>query len=173
MSNKRAMIRRAFADFLIGKTPAGDKVFTSRVRTFSDIELPVINIRAERESAEIFNQAPRIYKRTLEIYIEVTARAKQNVDDVLDSLMAGIELLIDSEDLFAPLDIEVSEIEFKESSILLQGQDATQLSGVGSLRYDVEYYTTAGAQATGLMDYTSIFADFNDGEIQAEFNIPQ
>lgn len=173
MSNKRKVIRQAFVDFLKMKTPAQNRVFSSRIKSISEDELPCMIIRDENEEADVFNQAGRIYKRELTIMVEVYCKARSNVDDQVNLFMEGVEAVIDQQDRFPPLDQVVHEIHYIGSGISLEGADKTQLTAVGTIRYRVAYFTVAGAMATDAPEYNAIFADFITGDMTTEFNIEQ
>lgn len=162
MPTKRTMIRNAFRDFLTTKLPPGIFVKTSRRRILdAKDELPCVIVTSGSEEASIFNQAPRQYRRTLELNLEIYVREKTAIEDAVESLMELIELAIDNEDLFT-LHGEVNEIIYRGSIVSPDGREATQESAVAMIRYEISYDTDAGKVWNDAEDFDEIYANISD-----------
>ncbi len=76
---------------LLGATNAGSSVYASRVRPLISNgwqrELPAIIVYTMDEAGEIFNQAPREYRRRVELVVEIHAEGNDALDDTLDTLL--------------------------------------------------------------------------------------
>ena len=94
--HQRQLIRENIKDILIdAATPAADRVYESRVaplfkKKFYE-NLPAIVIYTSSTSTEIFNEAPRDYKHSVTVQIEVVASANEDLDDLLDDIAKQIE----------------------------------------------------------------------------------
>ncbi len=161
MPHKRILIRDAFTAFIDSKIPPGINVTSSLRRDISEEDLPLINVTSGNEEQEIFNQAPRIYRRTLDVNVEIYAKAKTAIQDVLDQLAEFLEYIIDREDLFT-LHGEVKEIICLGTNTDINGKQAVQESGLETLRYQVVYDTDAGKYYDAQPDFDEIFANISD-----------
>lgn len=170
MSNKRKLIREAFALHLSGKTAAEDRIYPNRIRHISTDELPLISVATTDESADVSGVAPRGYRRELTVLIECYAKDTDDVDDEIDNLLVEIENAIDSEDLFS-LQQDVEEIYYIGSRVVKQGSEATQETAYATITYTVVYNTWAGAHLDDdADDYLRVHADF-DGKASTSFDI--
>lgn len=135
---------------LLTETPIpaiGSRVFTNRSRKLFPEELPAIVIYSKSESAEIYIEAPREYKRTLKLAIEIFDKydtggettLEDSVDDRLDAIADEIEQRIFRNET---LDGDVSDIKLSdmESDYMPEGE---QPIGAMRLTFDVEYFTYA------------------------------
>lgn len=154
--SQRGDIRDAIKDLLI--TPAiaqvGVRIFTNRMRKLYPEELPAIVIYTRSEAAEIYVAAPREYKRTMKVAIEIFDKfdesAQTDLDDTVDDRLDEIAEIVEQR-LFGneTLDGKCSDITFSdlENDYL---PDGAQPIGALRLIYDVEYYTLAPKETTGL-----------------------
>lgn len=84
---KRKFIRKKIQEVLKGANigDVGDDVFCRRSTNTEEDELPLINIYTGSEGAERFDEAPKRYKRSLEVTCEIIT--SENTDEILcDSL---------------------------------------------------------------------------------------
>lgn len=170
MSHKRTQIRAAFVSLLTGETSADDRVYSSRVRPIWNEELPALNVWTDEETAEILNEQPRIYRRTLQVVIEAYTNMKEDVDLNLDLLSDQIGYTVDTHDLFS-LKEHVAEIIYTGSQYSISGE-GTKQAGVAILRFDVIYFTTAGERTVGLPGLETIGADW-ESRAEDEIALPQ
>lgn len=103
MASRRSEIRQRVAELLKGKTLAGDRVFSNRASATWSEELPIIAVYTRGEIVEDQNTAPREYKRTIDLVIEVVAEGpevdptnpnpsdKTPAEDVLDEICDSVE----------------------------------------------------------------------------------
>ena len=169
MPNRRTAIREGFRSFLAGKIPSIPNVKSVNHRMISREELPFINIVATEEEADVFDVAPRRYKRTIDIAVEIYIQAKENIDSVVESVMAQVEYCINREDRFNLYDV-VDEIIYVGSSVNPDGREATRESAVGTIRYQVSYFTFAGKDQSILPEYFGVNADWAGDAIDV-FNL--
>lgn len=161
MTNRKKEIRNAFKELLMGKTRALFSVFTSRQSSLWEEDLPAINIWAQDESEiEIYTESPRRYLRKLEVTIELYLAGSKRVDDEIDDFTSEIENIIDGEDLFT-LEKSIRDIIYVSNSV---GQDAdnTKQGAVATLKYEVQYFTYAGASSNKLPNLEGIDARWDE-----------
>lgn len=85
---------------LLGRTAAGNRVYTNRGEAWADSELPAIAIYTRREETRISTESPREYERDQTVVFEllVEADAQRKGDDTLDDFCdAVLELLVEDE----------------------------------------------------------------------------
>lgn len=143
-------IRQVIKDLLINKTEAGCNVFISRTTNIDHEELPAIIIYPNSERVEIFNTAPKNYKRTFGCKIEIigVAGLDSDLDSQLERIAQEVENLL-----------EINETEDKAfgkliDSLMVTGSNYT-FSGegqtpVGSLILDVDFVFYADSIPEGL-----------------------
>lgn len=103
MSATRKAIRAHVVGLLMGETAAETRVFSNRSAPVdAGDELPAIVVWADREEARKLQEAPLVWRRTLEVRVEALARAKghpavapaggstTSLADVLDDLCAEV-----------------------------------------------------------------------------------
>lgn len=132
----------------------GTRVFTNRMRKVYPDEMPAVVIYTKSESAEIYIAAPREYKRTMKVAIEVFDKfddagettLEDDVDDRLDALAEQIEQRLYKDETLGG---KVSDLKFSdsESDFMPEGEQP-----IGALRmtFDVEYFVLAPIEQTGL-----------------------
>lgn len=89
--HQRKQIREAIAALLLNETAAGDRVYRSRIRPAHQDKLPCILVYSNSEEVEIFNEAPRKYRRILTSTIEIQAKANEDLDETLDEIAEDVE----------------------------------------------------------------------------------
>lgn len=152
MGNKRKEIREAFvAHIIAANTAAGVKVYENRARPVWQDNLPAINVWTDRETVDLLNAAPKIYRRTLEVVVEIYADSKANIDDMLDMVSNQVENAFDTEDRFT-LQASTSDITYAGSEMGLI-ESGTRQTGICRIHYDVEYISHAGVDPATLDDF--------------------
>lgn len=162
MSNKKKEIRNAFKELLKGKTRALFSVHTSRTGVMWEEDLPAINIWSSGEELEVAGEAPWRYKRACDITVELYLQSARNVDDEIDDFITEVEDLVDGQDLFSLSD-SVNKIIYTSNNVEMDG-DHTKQGAVATLKYSVEYFTYAGADAEKLGDLEGIDARWDNVE---------
>jgi len=90
---ERDAIRDAIVELLIAEdTLAGARVTGSRSRKIWDGALPAIGVYTPRETFAIHTAAPRVYKVTTTVEVDIYAEetAQNNPDKVLDEIERGV-----------------------------------------------------------------------------------
>ncbi|MDO4560813.1 MAG: hypothetical protein Q4C86_07660 [bacterium] len=80
-------------------TEAEERVFANRKRKLGHAQLPCILVYTQKESCEVYDQAPRSYKKTLTLMIGVVAEENDTLDDTLDRICGQVETVF-NEDMF-------------------------------------------------------------------------
>lgn len=144
MSLQRRVIRRAAFEHLAGKTDAGKSVFRSRSSDlWSRVELPAICIYCAREVITLEQEAPRRYRRELELRIEagVEAKSDEDADDKLDVLGWQIENCIGrSNRLEYAKENAVAELYLSGEAIEI-AKEGARVVGSMVIVYTAVYYT--------------------------------
>lgn len=171
MAHPRAMIRQAIVDLLAlpggdpetYPTSCGANVFKSRMRAWWPEELPAIAVYARSDNAELFNQAPLEYRRTVEVVIEIVAKLDDDLDDELDAIAAEVERILILNETLKPEDWpfdEWPEIRLGDTSITINAHDGENQHGAAVMTFPVTYYQPAPEDITGTAD--GLAADIQD-----------
>lgn len=134
-----AVITAGVSDFGGSVNPALGRVFENRMKPIWEAELPAVNVYGINESAEIFNVAPREYKRTLAVRIDVVVKADENTDDAIDALTRKIEKILFMNET---LDGVVSDVVLGDTEMELD-TDGRSLTGLARMTWLVTYFTFA------------------------------
>lgn len=139
MPHQRKLIRDHAVSMLMGQTAAGSKVFANRVRPLISNgwldRLPAIVIYTLDESSEIFNAAPREYMRTVQLMVEIQARAEESLDDVLDAIADDVERILLRDDTLGGT---VNDLRYAQTRMALR-EDGENLIGACLIQFDAEY----------------------------------
>lgn len=140
MTHPRKLIRDYVkATLKDGGTLAGKNVFTNKKHHIDNECLPQIVIHTEGESIELLDQAPKRYRRDMDLVIEVFAKGttEEDCQDILDQLAWQIEnLLADDDDWNETVnktDISSVKMQFSETS--------TNPVGCCIMTYKAQYLT--------------------------------
>jgi hypothetical protein len=140
MAHPRELIRKQAVAVLLGATNADASVYASRVRPLISngwqSELPAIIVYTMDESSEIFNQAPREYRRRVELVVEIHAEGNESLDDTLDTLARQAERLLLMDD---SLGGTANDLQLQRSRMVLLDQ-SEQLTGACRLIFEAEYF---------------------------------
>lgn len=134
-----AILKAKVSEFGGVSVPANGRVYENRMKALWEVELPAANIYTRNESAEIFNQGPREYKRTLNLLIDVVVKADDNVDDTVDELTRKIEKALFINET---LDGVVSDTVLGDTEIELDVEGRNPIA-VARMTWVVTYYTFA------------------------------
>ncbi len=139
--HQRKQIRDKVVSLLIEKTDAGHKIFPSRVIPIEEQTLPSIQVYANSETSEIWQEAPREYERKLSLSVQITAQAGDQLEDVLDQIAEQVENVLRQDHTLGELcrDIVLAGTE------LTINQNGDTLIGSCNITYDILYYTLAVA----------------------------
>lgn len=94
--HKRQIIREQICIALKDKTDAHDRVYPNKTTNYLDENLPEITIFSENESITELGEAPRVYKRELNILVEAAAAGSNDAElsNNLDCLADQIERVL-------------------------------------------------------------------------------
>lgn len=160
MASERKEIRQAVIALLkAGNTAAGDRVFSNRPLPLWKGELPALLVYTSSERSEIFNEAPRRVKHTLELRVEAMIEANDLLDDALDDLGGSIETILARDETFG----DRAEKSYPTNMEMTLVEDGEKLYGMQRLTYTVEYLTYSptdeGSAATDDFDLATVTWD--------------
>lgn len=141
--HERQSIREHVAALLLSPPMHEDisGVYASRQARVHEEEKAVILVYTKSESAELSVAAPREYKRTLKLAVEVARfdQPSSEVDAFLDSIALEVETRVLKDETFGGLvaDVVLSDTEIDFIT------DAENEIGVARLLFDIEYQTKA------------------------------
>ncbi len=140
MAHPREAIRKKAVELLLGKTSAGFRVYASRVAPFINNEwqneLPAVVVYTMDENGEIYNAAPREYRRTVELIVEVHASATAAMDDVLDAIARQVEQALLADDTLGDT---ANDIRYSRTRLVIRDEGQELLGGCRII-FDVEYF---------------------------------
>lgn len=178
MAHPRAQIRDAvIAKLKAANTAAGQKVFGNRARPVFPAELPCILVYTKNEPTDISIEAPREYKRSLALAVEIVAKVstdEESLDDVLDDLCRQVEIAMFEDETFGGVasDTILGETEM---DLLTEGEKPI---GGAKITFTLPYYDQLPAlAATGaLVDLNKIDVKINmaptDAQVDSEDLVP-
>lgn len=140
MTHPRKLIRDKAVEILkAANTDALLKVYPNRIKplvcnNFQN-ELPAIKVFTLTESSEIFNVAPREYKRSVQLAIEIVDEANDSIDDSLDQIGRQVELALLNNNL---MDSVCNDIHYTSSTVGLREEGDSNIGFLGIV-FTVEY----------------------------------
>lgn len=172
MSHQRKLIRNAIAGLLKGNTDCGDRVFSSRAHAIMGEPLPLILVYTRTDTAERYIEAPKEYKRTAKLAVEIVAEKTEGkcLDDELDDLCRQVETLIMRDDRLGDL---ASEIELGDTEIDFDSDGEVPFAAA-RLTFDVVYFDQLPApeEADKLDGFNTVNVKIDqhpiDGKIEIE-----
>ncbi len=170
MTHPRELIRKQAVAVLLGATNAGASVYASRVAPLISSgwqsELPAIIVYTMDDSGEIFNQAPREYRRQVEMVVEIHAEGNEALDDTLDTLARQVERLLLTDDTLGGT---VNDLQYVRSRMVLLDQ-AQQLTGACRLIFEAEYFDRHPDDLFNqtLPDLNTVTTEFSLGNAQPD-----
>lgn len=168
MTHQRQVIREAAKVMLLNQGPWLDRVFTNRMRALSQrpaqrsdrSQLPALVIYTRKETADIFNAAPREYKCQVEVIIEIVADATDDVDDLLDGMAETVERILGRDDTIAET---ADDCEYVGADMTIVDGGVERAIGAVALTFQATYYRMAPDEdynAT-LPDLISVHVDYS------------
>lgn len=171
MSHNRNLIRNAVVARLVAQIPSlATKIFPNRIRPLFQSSLPCILVYTLKEPVEISIEAPREYKRSLQLVVEIAAKADASLDDTLDTLCASVETAIfEGDETFGGL-VWDTFLTDTEVSILADGE---KLIGTARITLEMPYFQRLPGDtfADGNDDLNTIDTKIDvgsDGAIESE-----
>lgn len=159
----RKEIRKRVAAVLQNATSAADRVHQSRMIKIKPETLPCILVYTNKEDCEVYDTAPKSYKKTLSLDIEIVAEGNALLDDTLDDICNQVEAVFNEDQhLGAPGAELVDDIELSGTSITLDPTGEV-LTGSAVMVIKVTYVEDAVASGTvephTLDPFESIYMD--------------
>lgn len=106
MANRRKLIRKRVREVLLNQTDAGSKVYSNLSSPHWGENTPEIAIFTRSETIEDLGTAPKEYKRTLELAIEIVAEGTETpnendgklVEDIVDDIAEQVEAALEKDE---------------------------------------------------------------------------
>lgn len=173
MAHPRKVVRDALAVMLVGQTDAGDRVYSNRSRPQSIAKLPAIGIYNAGDTATMFDESPRRYRRRLNIAVDIYLKdtGGSDIDDQLDDLADQVEQAIFKDTTVGGT---VSDMVLGETSDVMVSMQREQTAMLTITWQATLYQDTPEVDAATLSDYESTHVDWDipDGDpVDAEDNI--
>lgn len=171
MPHQRQLIRKKVVEILKNRTPAASRVVGNPTTPQWADSLPAIFVFPLSESVEEYTQAPRENKRTLQLAIEMVARANQDelLSDQLDEMALKVEDLLGVDDTLGGTaeDILLRSVEMK-----YLGEGDRPIGAIRNI-YEVIYLTAVPKTTEGQDRITDLQAiqtqwDIREGEIPSD-----
>jgi hypothetical protein len=154
--NPRKQIRNKVFELINDETDFGERVFLSRKVPFGkndECEKGVILVFIERESAAIFNQAPKEYKKTLTLSVAIIKSLDpeeiEAIEDQLEVIAEQIEGILEKNDT---LDELCSECDFQSYEVSSNDEGEFK-EGAIKLTYSITYYVEVGKEEADLSEF--------------------
>lgn len=174
MSSRRSLIRKAIQKALLNETEAGASVYTNQSSEIWDDDLPIIVITTRSETIQLLNVAPREYKRSMDIVVEVLAKGEESpnekedggAEDIADQIADKVEEQLSVDDRFGNFEnalgktvalvdeLVLSNIEFEYTGEGVQPMASARMA----FRATYFEYRPFTSEAQGITD------DFNQAE---------
>lgn len=174
MTHPRKLIRDQVVLALNGHTDAGLNVWASRVlpvwngRNGLEAVMPSILIYTPSDRAEVFNESPREYRRSLQIAVQLHVLGA-DVDDPLDAMAEQVEaLLLEDETLGGT----VSDLRLVDSEFVFSDEGEREM-GAARLMFEATYYDEIDLRAEDTLAQIRAGWDLGepDGQFEAEDDI--
>lgn len=153
-------IKEAIRKALLGFTDASDRVFISRSIPTEVEHAPVLLIYSTNEAITRFDQAPKSYKRVLNISIEciVDGNSDDDVDTKLEQLGQDVERLMEVDETLGNL---VSSLELSGAGYQVEA-GAESPTGSLVLTFNIEFYTFPDS-SPNLPNFKGLDVDYKIG----------
>ena len=169
--SKRKIIREKIKSLLMGKTDCLDRIYENRIAAYWPGKMPAISIYTKSESAEIFNVAPRKYKRKINVSIEVIFEVKEDsIDDQMDLICDQIENVLHQDDT---LEGVADQFIYTGTTYNLFPEDDEKIHAMARIDYEAHWASYHGIDPETLpiirKHHTNIKA--NDNIIENEISL--
>lgn len=145
MTHARTQIRQAVVTLLTGASPAGNRVYASRVYPLDEARLPALLVFSNQEVVnEQSLTRPRTQLRQLSLTVEGYVKAQGNVDETTDSLALAVEKAIAADPTLGGL---VKDAVLDTTETQLSG-DGDKPVAVVTLTFAVKYAVKENAPQT-------------------------
>ena len=145
MAHMRRQIREAAAVLLTGLATTGARVYQSRVYALRDSDMPCLLITTDDETISASTIGSLQLERSLKLTVRAVAKATANLDDMLDQILAEVEVALNGNTLGG---LSLSTV---PESITVQMDDSLEKpAGVATLTYAILYFTAGTNPAAPL-----------------------
>lgn len=142
----RQVIREAIATALTGLVTTGARVYQSRLHPLEPSKLPCLLVNTDSEDTETITMHPMpLLDRQLTITVRCIAKVSQNLDDVLDTMMAEVEQAIGGN----TLNDAVKTLELKTINIEMESETDKPV-GIATMSFLTSYMTAANNAAIAI-----------------------
>ena len=177
MVHERKQIRDKIKALLLGAaTQAGSNVYTNRMLSFFESELPSLNVLTFSESSEIRNNTPQIIERNLDVHVEIRAEDNDLVDDTLDEISEEVENAIGidffTNNPYFNLDF-IEDIYLKMTTGEVEAMDGRQQIGKQTLIYSLKYISEqpkASPLKDDIKDLERIDVDYEQSPVDQDID---
>lgn len=149
MSHLRTTIRNTIATLLMGLPTSGTHVFTSRTLIYQEHELPALTIATNDEDIADIDMHGQLLERDMVVLITAKAKVTENLDDVLDVMIAEVEEKIAAEMQQPTLRTLCKRMGIKGLSIAIN-EDGEVPIGEAVMRFNLIYFTNAQAPGVSI-----------------------
>lgn len=174
-------IRESIREALLDQTSAGKSVFLSKSTKLDHADLPAILIYPNGERISRFNEAPKNYRRTHAIKIEIisSAATDDELDQKLEEIGEQVENIMElNEDIQTRLGKLIESLELSGTQYAFESDGQTPVGSL-ILDFDVVFFSDAATpcvtddfkQAT--VDWKAIEQDGSGITAQDALVIPQ
>jgi len=181
MASRRKLIRNRFREVLLGKTDAGQNVFSNRASATWSEELPLIAVYSRAEGVENTGTAPLEFKRTIEMAVEIIAQGSEepgaalSAEDILDDVAEQVEKALFRDETLGEIDSPlkagkkiscVDSLKLKTIEFDFQGEGAKPV-GSAIMLFDAVYYEMSPValeeeDGSGVLE--TVHADWTSGK---------
>lgn len=144
MAHVRQQIREAMVALLIGLPSTAARVYKSRTVVLQGNELPAIIVLTNVEDVQANDIHGLSLERRLQIDIVLKAKASDDVDDQLDTMLAEVEARINLNDTNKTLNGLCAIITLNSVDIQID-EELEQPLGEAVCRFETTYFTNGNA----------------------------
>lgn len=142
----RKQIRAAAVTALTSLTTTGMRVYDSRVYPMQEAQLPGLRIDTADEQVQIESMGvDRVQERTLQLIVQACVKENTTYNDTLDTIMKEVEIAIAANQGIGG----AKYVQLKSINVATVGEGDKPVA-VGTMIFDVLYYTTLSAPYTAL-----------------------
>lgn len=145
MSHGRQQIRDAVVAAVTGLATTGNNVFRTRIHPLEEASLPALLVYTLSETSDIDTMGrPRGQSRVLRIGIEIAVQQLANIDNLMDTIAAEVEVAMASN---APLNGMLHDLTLDSADVVKSGDGEVRMLGM-QMTYSAQYRTREGSPAT-------------------------
>lgn len=139
----RQQIREAVAAQLAGSVTTGSRVFQSRVKVLAESELPALVVLTNQENISMENIHPDpVLNRALTLTVLAKAKATNNIDDVLDTIIKEVEIKLAGWQSVPALNSLIGGLVLNSIDVEINADNETQVAE-STIEFLVNYFTQA------------------------------